>query len=476
MAMRSASLPQEVPVRVSLSLATVAMLAGCATAPPYVVPTVPQPSAFKEADGWVVADTAAPRDTAWWRSFGDPVLNDLMPRVDVGNPTLAAAVARFDQAAAELGRARSSLFPQLDAGANVARERTPSQLLGPNTGTTASVGASLAYEFDLFGRVRNSISAARAGVEASDADVRAVKLALQARLATAYFELRMLDARTVLLRESIAAFERAYTLTATRHEGGIASGVDVSRALTVLANARAEGDAVIAARARAEHAIAILVGVAPADLTIAVVDRQASAPAIPVTLPSTLLQQRPDIVAAERGVAAANAQIGVARSALFPSVTLGGSAGFERTNGNLLSASNLFWALGPLSLATSIFDGGARRANVRLTRAQFDEAAASYRETVLTAFREVEDDLVTARQLAAQERNQAEATRAAQRTRDLAMTRYRDGATDYLEVVTAQTSALDTERALLVVRGEQLRVATDLVRAMGGLSPATPTG
>lgn len=476
MATRFASQPRERTVRASVAVLVASLLAGCATAPPYVVPTVPEPTAFKEAGPWVLADTTAPQDAAWWRSFGDTVLDGLMSRVEVGNPTLAAAIARFDQAGAELGRARSSLFPQLDAGANVSRERVPSRTLGPTTDTNASLGASLAYEVDLFGRVRNSIQAARAGAAASDADVRAIRLALQARLATAYFELRMLDARTVLLRETIAAFERAYKLTDTRHEGGIASGVDVSRALTVLANARAEGDAVIAARARAEHAIAILVGAAPADLSIAVVDRQLGPPTIPVTVPSVLLQQRPDVVAAERRVAAANARIGVARAALFPSITLGGSAGFERTSGNILSASNLFWALGPLSLVTSIFDGGARRADVRQARAQFDEAAASYRETVLTAFREVEDDLVTARQLAAQERNQAEATRAAQRTRDLAMTRYRDGATDYLEVVTAQTSALDTERALLVTRGEQLRIATDLVRAMGGLSPAVPAG
>jgi multidrug efflux system outer membrane protein len=284
--------------------------------------------------------------------------------------------------------------------------------------------------------------------------------------------MRGLDAREVLLRETVTAFQRAYDLTDTRHSGGIASGIDVSRAQSQLAGAKAELDAVAADRAADEHAIAVLIGESPSTFSLPVVDTLIAPPAIPAALPSTLLERRPDIAAAERRVAAANAQIGVARAALFPTVTLGGAGGFEAASGSLLRSDNSFWALGPLSAALSIFDGGARRANIRISRAQYDEAAANYRETVLTAFREVEDDLAAGRHLIDQERNQRDAAAAAERTRDLAMTRYRDGAADFLEVTIAQTAALDAERSLLAVRARQLSVATDTVRALGGLYEA----
>lgn len=466
-------------MRASSALLAATLLAGCATAPDYVRPAVPVTPAFKEQGPWTLAGTDVPPAGEWWLVFRDPVLDDLMPRVTAANPTLAAAVARYDQAAAQVRRARADLLPSIDVGADVGRERLsagrPVALSGAATYTDVTVGASLAYELDLFGRVRNGVREARVGAEASEADLAATRLALQARLATIYFDMRGLDARLTLLRDSVAAFQRAYDLTSTRHDGGIASGLDVSRARTVLANARAEVDSVSAARARDEHAIAILLGEAPASFSLPVKERQAEPPAIPVGLPSTLLQHRPDVVAAERRVAAANARIGVARAALFPRVTLGAQGGFEAVRGDILSASNAFWALGPLSTLLSVFDGGARRANVRITRAQFDEASASYRETVLDAFREVEDDLASARHLAGQERNLLDAARSAERTADLALTRYRDGASDYLEVVTAQTAALDAQRALLTTRSEQLRVATDLVRALGGLYPAAGT-
>jgi multidrug efflux system outer membrane protein len=267
----------------------------------------------------------------------------------------------------------------------------------------------------------------------------------------------------------VAAFQRAFDLTDTRHSGGIASGIDVSRAQSQLSSAKAELESVAIDRARDEHAIAVLIGESPSTFSLPIVDGELAPPAIPASLPSTLLERRPDIAAAERRVAAANAQIGVARAALFPSVTLGAEGGYQAVRGSLLSASNTFWALGPLSAAMAIFDGGARRANVRISRAQYDEAAANYRETVLTAFREVEDDLAAGRHLIDQERNQREAAVAAERTRDLALTRYRDGAADYLEVTIAQTAALDAERALLDLRAQQLATATDTVRALGGL-------
>jgi multidrug efflux system outer membrane protein len=459
----------------------------CSVAPPYHVPTTPVPAAFKEAAPWQSAAATPLPAGDWWQAFGDPTLSDLEGRVERGNFTLAAAAARYEQARGLLRQTRGSLFPEIDLGAAASRTRVsadrPLTSGSAATYNVGQVGPSLTYEIDLFGRVRNSVRAASDTAQASAADVAAVRLGLQAQLATAYFDMRGLDARIVLLRQTVAAYARANDLTNTRHQGGIASGIDTSRSQAQLSSARAELSAVATARANDEHAIAVLTGEAPATFAIAVVDRQTPPPLIPAGLPSTLLERRPDIAAAERRVAAANARIGVARAALFPSITLGASTGFQAASGALLSAGATYWALGPLGVAQAIFDGGRRRGGVEIARGQFDEAAADYRQTVLAAFREVEDDLNAARNLAQQERDQQNAAAAAERTRDLALIRYRDGAADYLEVTTAQTAALDAERALLQVRSSQLETATDLFRALGGgyaattmLPPAAQTG
>ncbi|MGU3314545.1 efflux transporter outer membrane subunit [Sphingomonas sp. M6A6_1c] len=456
-------------------LATVAALAvtACSTAPDYRQPTAATPPAFKEAAGWQTAGTAVPPAGKWWQAFGDATLDGLEEQVAGGNFDLAAATARYEQARGLVRQARSDLYPEIGLGASAGRQRVSAgRPLSPTdsaaTYSVATVGPSLDYEVDLFGRVRNSIRANTAAAQASEADVAGLRLGLQAQLATAYFDMRGLDARIVLLRETVTAFERAFRLTDTRHRGGIASGIDVSRAQSQLSSARAELSSVAIARQRDEHAIAVLTGRPPAEVTIAVVDRQLAPPAIPAGLPSTLVERRPDIAAAERRVAAANARIGVARAALFPSLTLGASGGFQAATGALFSASNTFWALGPVSAALAVFDGGRRRAGVRIARADYDETVATYRQTVLDAFREVEDDLSAQRLLAAQEKDQHVAADAAARTRDLALTRYRDGAADYLDVVTAQTAALDAQRALLDLRSRQLQTATDTIRALGG--------
>ncbi len=453
--------------------------AACSTAPDYVRPTTPTAAAYKEVEGWQPAQTNVAPPGRWWELFADPVLTGLEERVATGNQDLAAAVARYDQARAVARQARADRFPEIGVSGDVSRNRVstgrPLALGTAAPYSVGTVGASLAYEVDLFGRVRDSIRASRAEAVASEADVAAVTLGVQAQLASIYFDMRGLDARIVLLRQTVEANERAYQLTDTRHEGGIASGIDVSRAQNLVSSARAELSAVAIARQRDEHAIAALLGEAPAGFAIAVDDRQLAPPAIPAGLPSTLLERRPDIAAAERRVAAANARIGVARSALFPSVTLGAAGGFEAARGSLLTASNGFWALGPLSAALAIFDGGRRRAGVQRARGEYDEAAASYRQTVLTAFREVEDALASQRLLAAQERDQRSAAEAAEHTRELALIRYRDGAADYLEVVVAQTAALDAERALLTVRSQQLQTATDLIRALGGSGDVVST-
>jgi multidrug efflux system outer membrane protein len=453
-------------------IASALVLTGCSLAPHYTPPQVATPEAYKELGPWQPAGADVPPAGKWWEAFGDETLNGLEERIEQGNYTLAAAAARYREAQAALRQARADRYPSITAGADVERaQASAGRPLGPGTlgrYTDGSVGASLAYEIDLFGRITNQIRANAANAQASEQDEAAVRLALQAQLATAYFELRGLDARTNLLNQTVEAFGRAYDLTHDRHEGGIASGVDVSRARTQLSSARAELSSIAISRAHAEHAIAVLVGEAPSTFTLPVGDLALKPPVIPAGLPSVLLQRRPDIVAAERRVAAANSLIGVAKAALFPNVTLGGEGGFESSSGALFSASNAFWALGPLRAALSVFDGGKRLAGVRIAHAQYDETAANYRQSVLSAFREVEDDLAAQRLLVAQARDQADAAAAAERTRDLALTRYHDGATDYLEVVTAQTAALDAERALLEVRTLQLTTAADTVRAVGG--------
>jgi len=450
-----------------------ALLAGCSMAPAYQKPTVPTAAAYKEVPGWRPAGTAIVAPGKWWQAFDDPTLNGLEDQLEAGNPSLAAAAARYAEARARAREARADLFPQVGADADYGRSRqSANRPFSPGTTQTydtATVGASLSYELDLFGRIGNSVRAASAEAKASGADLATVRLGLQAALATDYFNMRGLDARITLLRQTVDAYGRASDLTNTRHQGGVASGIDVSRADAQLASAKSELDGVLADRANLEHAIAILLGQSPSGFGLAVADLALQPPAVPVGLPSTLLERRPDIAAAERRVFAANARIGVARAAFFPTITLGAAGGYEATQGhNLLSASSGFWALGPVGAALTLFDGGARAAQVKVSRAEFDEAAANYRATVLTAFREVEDDLALGRQLAAQEEDQQVAVRAAEHTRDLALVRYRDGASDYLEVVTAQTAALDAERSLLQIHARRLGVAADLVRALGG--------
>jgi multidrug efflux system outer membrane protein len=442
-------------------------------APDYAPPQAAVPQAYKEVPpGWTLA---APADDAsrgaWWSMFGDPVLDDLETRMDKASPTLAAAVARLDAALAAARESRADLFPTVSASADVIRARPSGRRPGvAATGeyTDTTLGAALGYELDLWGRVRNSVRADRAEAQASAADLESARLSLQAALAGAYFQLRGLDAQAALLRRTVEANGRALELTSTRHDGGIASGLDVNRAQTVLSTARAQISDVARQRAIAEHAIAALVGDVASGFTIAPVDGLAQAPALPPQSPSILLQRRPDVAAAERRLYAANARIGVARAAFFPTVTLGLSGGWEASHGPLISEPSSFWGLGPLAAVVDLFDGGRRAARVGISRAQYDELAANYRNTVLGAFREVEDALAAVTHLEIQSRDNDEAAAAAQRTLDLALTRYHDGASDYLEVVVAQTSALDARRAAIATRAARLQAAVDLVRALGG--------
>jgi multidrug efflux system outer membrane protein len=451
-------------------------LSGCSLAPDYHRPEVAAATTYKEVpSGWTVAAPAADAaPAAWWEAFGDPVLTDLESRIEKGSPSLAAAVARYDEAVGQLHAARADLYPTIGVGGSAERDRTsahaPTSRGVSSTFNDYQAAASLSWEIDLFGRIRNQVKANRSEAQASAADLAGVRLGLQTSLATAYFQMRGLDAREGLLRQTVDAYQRAYELTDVRHEGGIASGLDTSRARAQLASAKAELASLPAQRAAFEHAIAVLVGEPPSTFAVAADPRQSAPPAFPTGTPSTLLQRRPDIDAAERRVYSANARIGVARAAFFPALSLGGAGGFETTGPNLLSTASSFWALGPASLALTVFDGGKRAAQVRVARAEFNEAAATYKQTVLIAFKEVEDDLASGRDLVAQEKNQRDAVQASETTQDLALTRYRDGASDYLDVVTAQTAALDAERTLLGLHTQQLTTAVDTVRALGGVA------
>lgn len=458
---------------VPAALLAPALLAACSLAPAYRPPETPVPPAYKEVAGWVPATPldAAPRGP-WWEAFGDPVLNDLETRAEAASPTLAAALARYDQARAGTRVETSALFPQIGVTGDASRQRlSGNRPLGsgtPQTYNDFAVGGSLDYELDLWGRIRNSVSAARGEEAASAADLASAKLSLQASVADAYIRLRGLDAEADLLNRTVAAFDRAYRLTSTRHDGGIASGIDVNRARTTLSNARAQVSAIANQRAATEHELAALTGAVASDFSVPAKVQALEAPEVSPGQPSELLQRRPDVSAAERRMFAANARIGVARAAFFPKIALGLSGGWETTGAPLLSVPSSFWGLGPLSAALSLFDGGRRKAQVALSRAEYDELAANYRDTVFTAFRQVEDGIAGQRLLAKQRVDQRDAAQAAQRTSDIALTRYRDGASDYLEVVTAQTAALDAQRALLAVEIDRMRASVALVKALGG--------
>lgn len=453
-------------------------LGACSMAPNYHAPQTAAPAQFKEVAGWTAA---TPRDAqargSWWNSYDDPVLDDLESRAETASPTLAAALARYDQARAAVRGSQADLYPQVDVDAGASRNRL-SAGRPLSTGSAPkyneySLGGSIAYELDLWGRIRNTVAANRAEAQASEADLASARLSLQAAVADAYFRLRGLDAQAQLLDRSVTAFARARDLIDTRHRGGIVSGIDVNRARTVLGNAQAQVAAVANDRATTEHELAALTGALASDFSVAPDIRPLEPPDLPIGTPSELLQRRPDIAAAERRIFAANAQIGVARAAYFPSLTLGASGGWQATGGDLFSSPSTFWSLGPLSTILTLFDGGRRKADVKISRARYEEIAADYRDTVLTAFREVEDAIAARRHLSAQGQAQAQAAQAAQRTSDIAMSRYRDGASDYLDVVTAQTDALEAQRAYLLVQTQRLQASVAIVRAMGGSTTAS---
>jgi NodT family efflux transporter outer membrane factor (OMF) lipoprotein len=451
------------------------LLAGCSFAPAYAPPAVETPGAFKEAGAMTPAADGSASRRDWWTVYGDPELDRLEADLGKANSSLASAVARYDQSRALAAQAGAALIPEVDAvGAVQANRQSKNKPLrlpagnGPNNYDNNQIGAVVNYELDLWGRIRNTIAATTDQAQASAADLRGVELSLQAQLADNYMALRGSDAELRLLQDTVTAYSRAFDLTHTRHEGGAASGLDEDRAETQLRTAKALIPDVKAQRALYEHAIAVLVGQPASVFSIPVSDAAPAPLRTPVTAASSLLQRRPDVAAAERRAAAANAEIGVAKAAYFPTITLGLSAGFQDAGGvNLLQAPNSYWTLGP-TLVAPLFDGGRRRAQTRFTEAQFAQAAADYKQTVLGAFQDVEDQLALNNLLADEADEQARAVTAAVKTQDLALTRYQLGAADYLEVTTAQTAALVIQQSALTVQTRRLQASVNLVRALGG--------
>ncbi len=454
---------------IARSLCAALALAGCSHITPEPEPQAPFAAAFKEApSGWIVAAPADGVDRgAWWAGFGDPQLDALLAQVEISNQNVAAAAAAYAQARSLVAEQRATLFPTLGASAGATRSGG-----GPNANNDTSryqLGLSGSWELDLFGRLASGVDAAGARAQASAADLGSARLAAQGELAADYFSLRSADAEAALLRSSIRAYEESARITGNRYNAGIAPRSDLLQAQTLLANARADLAGVERTRATLEHAMAVLIGRAPADFALAAIEwKPAAIPAVPGLVPSALLQRRPDIAAAQRRVAAANASVGAARAALFPSINLSGNAGLSAASvGDLFKASAFAWSLGA-SLAQSIFDAGLRSARIDTARAAWEQSVAQYRQTVLAAFQDVEDQLVAVRVLEVQEQLRRQASQAADLTEQQVMNRYNAGLVSYTEVVQAQVSALSARRILAQLAASRQNAAVALIRALGG--------
>ncbi len=456
-----------------LTLAAGLLVAGCDLAPAYHVPVVATPVAYEETARW---HQAAPADAlprgAWWRIYQDHILDGLEGRVDSANPDLKAAAATYDQARALAAEAAAGLLPDLGLGAQVSANRqsarrplrSPHQ---PNQYLDNSIDTQASYEIDIWHKVANEVKAGRAAAASTAADLETTRLSLHAQLASEYFTLRGLDAQADLLARTVAPYGQALTLTQNRFAGHIASGIDVARAATQLDDARAQAADIQARRALSEHAIALLVGVPPSSLPIAPVAVPIVVPVLNAGLPAALLQRRPDVASAERQVAAANAQIGVARAAFYPNISINLVVGLQDTGFNLFNLPDSFWSVGP-GLTLPLFEGGLRHAEENAAVAVYRRTVASYRATVLNAFGEVEDQLALLHWLGEEQQAEDAAARDASNTLDMSMTLYKDGATSFLDVVTAQTAALQAERNALNIRTRRVNASVGLIRALGG--------
>jgi len=457
-----------------LFVAACCLLPACSLAPAYKVPATAATPVYKEGGAWTVGtpQDALPRG-AWWRVYGDATLDSLEERLRNASPDLAQAVARYDAARGYLQEARSQLLPTvgLQGHATTNRQSANRPLRSANQPTYYGddlAGVAASWDLDLWGRVRNEVAAGKAQVQGASADLAVVRLSLQAQLADTYLQLRGLDAQIALLRSTTGIYQKAFELTRDRHDMGIASGLDLERARTQLAEAQAQLSDVLGRRALLEHAIASLTGAVASGFSLASVVVDLKIPNIPTDVPSTLLQRRPDIAAAERRVAATNALIGVAKAAFFPDISLSGLLGYQNTgNDALFRAPDALWTLGP-SMAFTVFDAGRHEGQLAVARAQNAGAAAAYRGVVLKAFQEVEDNLALLNHLSDEARDQAAAVTSATRTQDLALALYRNGAVSFLDVVVAQTTALQAQQVALSIQTRRLQASVGLIKAIGG--------
>ena len=482
------------PLRLS-ALFALLLLGACNFAPAYAPPVVEMPKQFKEGGAGPAFEEARPCDDKprgpWWKSFNDRVLDALEPKIDEANQDLAGALAALDHARAYVAKAQAALLPTVNLNnsysANKQSAHRPlrksdrpfsvdnqieSYLDGRPVNEPDHYGDNLltlqsSYEVDLWGRVRNSVALGEANAESSAAQMQSVRLSLQAELARNYLALRGLDSEIKLLNDTVDAYRRALVLTKTRVEGQIASPEDEARAQAQLEFAKAQLVDVMAQRALLEHAIATLIGKPASSFALSPAPLLNGAPAVPAGVPSTLLERRPDIAAAERQVAAANAEIGIARAAFFPRLTIKLSGGTEDTGLSLLNMRNSIWSVGP-AITLPIFDGGARKADLAGAEAVYMQTVAHYRGSVLQAIQEVEDNLSTLRWLAKELRSMETGAAAAEKVLGISLTLYRDGATNYLDVVTAQTAALEAERSVLSLKTRRVEADVALMVALGG--------
>jgi NodT family efflux transporter outer membrane factor (OMF) lipoprotein len=458
----------------ALAIATL-LLSGCAVGPKYHTPPVQAPPAYKEIGNW---KPAQPNDQKlggnWWEIFQDPQLNALEQQINVSNQNLKAAAAQYQQARAALRYVRADYYPTLTAAPSAGRQRysghRPPQtsIFDGLTFNDFVLPIDLSYQVNAWGRVSKNVESYREQAQASAADLAVVNLSMHALLAVDYFAARSLDAEEKLLQDTVAQYQQAFQLNEDRFQGGLASQVEVEQARTILETTRAQMIDVGVARSQFEHAVAVLIGKSPADFALPPMPLTTPPPPIPVGLPSELLERRPDIAAAERLVASANAQVGLAKTAYYPSLNILGSGGFESGSiTTLLQGPSALWSAGASSVMT-IFDVGRRRALNDEAKASYDSTVANYRETVLTAFQQVEDNLAALRILEQEATVQAVAVTAAQKSLDLSNTRYTGGVTSYLEVTVAQTAALQDEVAAVNILGRRMSNTVLLIQALGG--------
>ncbi|HEX8042623.1 efflux transporter outer membrane subunit [Candidatus Deferrimicrobium sp.] len=461
--------------------AILTILSACATVGPNYVkpaPLPPQakatiPLSYKEVDGWRLAH---PKDNVlrgtWWEIYAIPELNALEEQVAVANQNVAQAEANYRQAQALVRASRSGFYPVVTGGASVTRSRRSAGVIGRVIGgqifNDFLLPINFSWEIDLWGRVRRTVEAGMAGAQASQADLASVLLSAQALLAQDYFQLRTIDAQKKVLEDTIGGYQKSLDLTKNRYAAGVASRADVLQAETQLSTAQAQSIDLGVQRAQLSHAMALLVGKPPSAFSISVAPLVSTPPAVPIGVPSDLLERRPDIATAERSVAAANARIGVAEAAFYPNVNLSASAGLEAASlAKWLTWPARFWSVGP-AVSEILFNGGLRQAQTEQARAAYDAEVAAYRQTVLTGFQEVEDSLVALHVLEEEARVQQEALTAARQTVEVVTNQYKAGTVSYLNVIVAQTTALSNEQTALNILGRRMAASVTLVKALGG--------